>query len=225
VDGDHGNERHVTDAESQRLIEGARTLGVTLSPDDAAKLLRLLDDLARWNRTHNLTAITKRDDMITRHLLDSLSVHAELLGQTVADVGTGGGFPGLPLAVANPERRFTLIDSNHKKIRFVAHAVRELGLTNVEAMHVRVEALQPEVPFDTVIARAFAPLPEMLEKIAPVCGPRTRVLAMKGKRPEEEIANMPEGWRLSRTAALEVPGLPEARCLLVLERKRATGLH
>ena len=215
----------MTEPESARLIAGARQLGSTLSPENAAKLLRLLDDLAHWNRTHNLTAITRREDMITRHLLDSLSVHAELFGQTVADVGTGGGFPGLPLAVVNPERQFTLIDSNHKKVRFVAHAVRELGLTNVTTMHVRVEALQPEVPFDTVIARAFAPLPEMLEKIDLLCGPRTRVLAMKGKRPDDEISHLPEGWRLARTSALEVPGLPEARCLLVLERKRAAGLH
>jgi 16S rRNA (guanine527-N7)-methyltransferase len=215
----------VTESESQRLIEGAQASGVSLSPENAAKLLRLLDDLAHWNRTHNLTAITRRDDMITRHLLDSLSVHSELLGTSVADVGTGGGFPGLPLAVANPDKQFTLIDSNNKKIRFVAHAVRELGLANVTPLHARVEAFQPDAPFDTVIARAFAPLPDMLVKIAPICGPRTRILAMKGKRPEEEIAHMPDGWRLTRTRALEVSGLPEARCLLVLERKVASGLH
>jgi 16S rRNA (guanine527-N7)-methyltransferase len=215
----------VTEAESQRLIEGARQLGITLDSSQAANLLRLLDDLAHWNRTHNLTAITKRDEMITRHLLDSLSVNAELTGQAIADVGTGGGFPGLPLAVANPQRRFTLIDSNNKKIRFVTHAARELGLTNVTPLHARVEALQPEAPFDTVIARAFAPLPEMLEKIAPLSGLRTRVLAMKGKRPDQEIASLPTGWRLARSQALEVPGLPEARCLLVLERTGASSLH
>jgi 16S rRNA (guanine527-N7)-methyltransferase len=100
-----------------------------------------------------------------------------------------------------------------------------LALTNVTPMHVRAEALEPEVPFDTVIARAFAPLPEMLEKIRPLCGRRTKVLAMKGKRPDAEIANMPDGWRLTRTASLEVPGLPEARCLLVLERTGASSLH
>jgi 16S rRNA (guanine527-N7)-methyltransferase len=225
VDGDDGHQRRVSNTESERLIEGAQKVGVTLSPENAAKLLRLLDDLAHWNRTHNLTAITKRDDMITRHLLDSLSVSAELSGNSIADVGTGGGFPGLPLAVANPDKQFTLIDSNNKKIRFVAHAARELALANVTPMHVRVEALQPEIPFDTVIARAFAPLPEMLEKIAPLCGPRTRVLAMKGKPPVEEIAKMPDGWKLARTGVLEVPGLPEARCLLVLQRTGASGLH
>jgi 16S rRNA (guanine527-N7)-methyltransferase len=215
----------VTDPESQRLIEGAQQLGITLTPAQAASLLQLLDDLARWNRTHNLTAIIKRDDMITRHLLDSLSVHAELAGQTVADVGTGAGFPGLPLAVVNPQRQFTLIDSNNKKVRFVAHAVRELGLANVAAVHARAEAMEPDAPFDTVIARAFAPLPEMLEKIAPLAASRTRVLAMKGRRPDEEIASLPAGWRLTRTQSLQVPGLPEARCLLVLERTGASSLH
>ncbi len=212
----------MTEAESQRLIQGAQQLGITLTQAQAASLLKLLDDLAHWNRTHNLTAINKRDDMITRHLLDSLSVHAELAGQTVADVGTGAGFPGLPLAVVNPQRQFTLIDSNNKKVRFVAHAARELGLANVVTVHARAEAMQPDAPFDTIIARAFAPLPEMLEKITPLAGLRTRVLAMKGKRPDEEIAQLPANWRLARTQALQVPGLAESRCLLVLERK---GLH
>ncbi len=215
----------MTETESQRLVEGAQRLGIALTPSQAASLLKLLDDLAHWNRTHNLTAITKRDDMITRHLLDSLSVQAELAGQTVADVGTGAGFPGLPLAVVNPQRQFTLIDSNNKKVRFVAHAARELGLANVATVHARAEAMQPDAPFDTVIARAFAPLPEMLEKITPLAGLRTRVLAMKGKRPDHEIADLPTGWRLARTQALEVPGLPEARCLLVLERTGASRLH
>src|SRR5262245_32522616 len=101
-----------------QLIEGARALGITLTPDTAARLLRLLDELTHWNRSYNLTAIIQREKMITHHLLDSLSIHAALRGLTIADVGTGAGFPGLPLAVVNPERQFTLIDSNSKKVRF-----------------------------------------------------------------------------------------------------------
>lgn len=199
----------------QRLVSDTATLGVTLAQVDAERLIRLLEELERWNRTYNLTAIRAREDMLTHHLLDSLAVHPDLRGTTVADVGTGAGFPGLPLAVINPERRFTLIDSNGKKIRFVQHAARELGLDNVEAVHGRVEALKPQ-SFDTVVARAFAALPAMMAHVAPLCGPATRVLAMKGKWPQEEIDALPAGWRHEESRELTVPGLRESRCVVVL---------
>lgn len=202
--------------EQDRLVEGARQLGITLAPGSVGKLLQLLDELTKWNRTHNLTAITDRGEMITHHLLDSLSVHSELQGQTIADVGTGAGFPGLPLAVIHPRRAFTLIDSNNKKVRFVAHAARTLALSNVTAMHARAEAPHFGKPFDTVIARAFAALPELLQKIAPLCGPATRVLAMKGKRPDEELAGVPATWLVLETRALTVPGLNAERHLVIL---------
>ena len=197
------------------LIHAAAALGVALAEHDALRLLQLLEELARWNRRFNLTAIRRVPDMVTHHLLDSLAVHRYLHGATVADVGTGAGFPGLPLALANPERRFTLIDANGKKIRFVAHAARTLGLVNVAALQARVETLRPDPPFDTVMARAFAPLPAMLERIAPLCGPRTRVLALKGKWPAQEIAALPAGWRVE-SHPLSVPGLHEERCLILL---------
>jgi 16S rRNA (guanine527-N7)-methyltransferase len=203
--------------EQATLIEGAQALSVSLTPDVAARLLRLLDELERWNRAYSLTSIVERPQMLTHHLLDSLSVHAELRGITIADVGTGAGFPGLPLAVIAPERRFTLIDSGNKKIRFVAHAVRTLGLDNVDALHTRVEAIQPAVPFDSVVARAFGSLADLLERIGPICGPHTRVLAMKGRRPDEEIAAIPSRWRHLETHRLRVPGLDEERHLVVLE--------
>jgi 16S rRNA (guanine527-N7)-methyltransferase len=207
-----------TDAE--RLIDGARHFGVALADEDAARLLRLLDELAKWNRTHNLTAIVDRGEMITHHLLDSLSINDALTGETVADVGTGAGFPGLPLAVVNPKRTFTLIDSNNKKVRFVAHAARSLGLSNVFALHERAES-HTGTHFDTVIARAFAALPELLEKVAPLCGPQTRVLAMKGKRPDEEIAAVPDSWRVIETRALDIPGLNAERHVVILTRADA----
>jgi 16S rRNA (guanine527-N7)-methyltransferase len=200
------------------LIEGARTLGVALTAQAAESLVRLLDELTRWNRAYNLTAITKREEMITHHLLDSLAIHGDLHGARIADVGTGAGFPGLPLALVNPERRFALIDSNGKKVRFVMHAARQLGMVNVEGLHARVESLRPEEPFDTVVARAFAPLPELLVKVAPLCGSRTRVLAMKGKWPKEELDAIPPGWRIEQSRELLVPGLDEARCAIVLTR-------
>jgi 16S rRNA (guanine527-N7)-methyltransferase len=202
----------------QRLVDDAKSMGVDLTEPDAVRLQQLLDELERWNRTYNLTAITKREEMVTHHLLDSLAVNPDLEGATIADIGTGAGFPGLPLAVLNPERRFTLIDSAGKKIRFVSHVAHALGLTNVEGLHARVESLRPEEPFDTIVTRAFAPLPEMLEKVAPLCGPKTHVLAMKGKWPREEIAAVPVGWRVVRSRDLVIPGLKEARCVIVLTR-------
>lgn len=200
----------------ETLVQDAATLGVALSEDDARRLLTLLDELARWNRTYNLTAISTPAEMLTHHLLDSLAIQSDLQGTRIADVGTGAGFPGLPLAVCNPARQFTLIDSNGKKIRFVSHAAHALGLANVTAVHARAENLKPEAPFDTVVARALAPLPQMLAQVAPLCGPLSRVLAMKGRWPTEELAALPAPWRLAGSRELKIPGLAEARCVIVL---------
>src|ERR1700733_3855948 len=163
----------------ERLMRDAAALGVGLGAPEAARLCTLLDELEKWNRKFNLTAIKGGENMLTHHLLDSLAIHADLAGKRIADVGTGAGFPGLPLALVNPERHFTLIDSNGKKIRFVSHAARLLKLENVEPLQARVEELKPAMPFDTVMARACAPLPELLDKVAALSGPHTRVLAMK----------------------------------------------
>jgi len=203
------------------LLSGAAQLGVTLSERQATHLLELLQELGRWNRTYNLTAITKPEEMVTHHLLDSLAIQADLQGDTVADVGTGAGFPGLPLAVVNPQRRFTLIDSNGKKVRFVSHAARLLQLTNVESMHVRVESASGT--FDTVIARAFAALPDLLPAVAGLCGANTRVLAMKGKWPTQELEHLPVGWQVEFSRVIEVPGLGEERCVIALRRRAGTG--
>lgn len=199
-----------------RLVQGANAMGIALTEPDAARLEQLLDELERWNRAYNLTSITDRDAMVTHHLLDSLAIHRFMEGAMIADVGTGAGFPGLPLAVLNPERRFTLIDSAGKKIRFVSHAAHALGLANVEAIHGRVEALHPEQPYDTIVARAFAPLPDMLDKVASLTGPHSQVLAMKGKWPREEVAAIPQQWEVASSHDLIVPGLDEARCVIVL---------
>jgi 16S rRNA (guanine527-N7)-methyltransferase len=200
----------------QRLVHGAAALGVALTEHDAARLLQLLEELQHWNQRFNLTGISDVESMVSHHLLDSLAVHRYLHGASIADVGTGAGFPGLPLALVNPERRFSLIDSNGKKIRFVSHAVRALGLMNVEPLQARAETLRPERPFDTVLARAFAPLPELLEVVRPLCGIETRVLAMKGKWPQSELDALPRSWRVADSHTLTVPGLAEARCLIVL---------
>ena len=202
----------------ERLVQDAATLGVTLRSEDAARLLTLTEQLARWNRSYNLTAITAPAAMVTHHLLDSLAVHPDLSGTRIADVGTGAGFPGLPLAICNPERHFTLIDSTAKKVRFVTHAAQRLALGNVSALHARVELLKVDVPFDTVLARAFAPLPELLEKVTAICGPQTRVLAMKGRWPQKELAGIDRDWRVLHSRELVIPRLDAARCVIVLAR-------
>lgn len=161
--------------------------------------------------------------MVTHHLLDSLAIHPDLRGEHIADVGTGAGFPGLPLALVNPARRFTLVDSGGKKVRFVTHAVRTLGLANVEALQARAESLEPAQPFDTVTARAFAPLPRLLTRVSRLCGPGGQVLAMKGKWPYEELAALPYPWRLAGGREIAVPGLGEARCVLVLRQDAAAA--
>lgn len=209
--------------ERARLDEGARALGLELEPAALARLTALLDELTRWNRSYNLTAITDRERMLTHHVLDSLAIHADLRGERVADVGTGAGFPGLPLAIVDAARHYTLIDSNNKKVRFVAHAARMLELPHVTAVHARVESMAPGEPFDTVVARAFAALPKILEQVAPLCGASTRVLAMKGRLPEDEIAAIPPGWRTIEARPLTVPGLSEARSLVVLVPEASQG--
>ena len=200
---------------TSQLLAGAQALGVPLTPEAAARLQRLLDELLRWNKAYNLTAITDPGEMLTHHLLDSLAIAPHLHGATVADVGTGAGFPGLPLALVRPDLRFTLVDSNGKKLRFVGHAARTLGLANLQTLHGRVEDLKPAAPFGTVVARAFAPLPQLLALVAPLCGPDTRVLAMKGRNVDAELAGLPPGWQLQQNLSLTVPGLDEARHLVV----------
>ena len=201
---------------AERLARDAALLGVALTPADAGRLLALLDELERWNRSYNLTGLASREEMITHHLLDSLSISPDLAGERIADVGTGAGFPGLPLAIVNPSRQFTLVDSSGKKVRFVAHATRTLALDNVTAFQARAETLRPEAPFDTVTARALAALPELLAQLAPLCGPATRVLAMKGRWPGKELEKLPAPWRLAGSRTITVPGLDAERCVLHL---------
>lgn len=210
-------------ATPQGLVRDAAKLSAELSEAQARQLLDLLDELTRWNAVHNLTAITDREEMVTHHLLDSLSVRPFLSGEHVADVGTGAGFPGLPLAVTNPHRHFTLIDSNQKKLRFVAHAARKLGLTNVETLHSRVEVLKPARPFDTVVARAFAPLPRLLEQVRPLFGAQTRGLAMKSERLSMESREVPPTWRIEEIREVVVPGLDEYRAIAIFGLAATVG--
>lgn len=211
------------------LARGAAQLGVALDEAQQSRLLLLASELQRWNKAYNLTAITDPAAVLTHHLLDSLAVAPDLAGSTVADVGTGAGFPGLPLAIAQPERRFTLIDAVDKKLRFIDHVTRTLGLANVKTLHARVEALRPgqdfPAPFDTVITRAFAPLPRMLQLVAPLCDAHTRVLAMVGRWPPADLAEaaIPAPWRLVSERGIDVPGLGAERHILCVMQSANTS--
>jgi 16S rRNA (guanine527-N7)-methyltransferase len=204
------------------LQSSAAELGIALTDDQAAKLIRLLDELDEWNQRMNLTAIRERPAQITKHLLDSLSINRFLRGTRIADIGTGAGFPGLPLALVNPDKHFTLIDSVAKKLRFVDHAVQSMGLTNIATMHARAEAIDLKklnAPrFDCIVARAVGQLALLVESSGHLLAGGGRLLAMKGKRPDEELKSLPSGWKVAEIQKLAVPGLDEERHLVELWR-------
>ena len=190
-------------------------MGLSLDEDRQEKLLAFLGLLNKWNRAYNLTAVRDERVMVSRQLLDSLSILPWVTTDHLLDVGAGGGLPGIPLAIALPEKRFTLLDSNGKKTRFVRHARRELGLSNVEVVNTRVEQYR-NAP-SQIISRAFAALPDMLQALAPLITDGSRVLAMKAAAADQELAGLPAGWR-ARVAPLSVPGLAEARVLVIASR-------
>ena len=200
------------------LMSGAAQLGIPLSDAQAGQLLRLLDELDDWNQRMNLTAIRDRGQQITKHLLDSLAVHSYLRGARVADIGTGAGFPGLPLAVALPQHHFTLIDSTAKKLKFVEHVAQTLGLRNVQTVHTRAENYRPKERFDAVVSRAVGPVETFVTWSGHLCVGGGRLLAMKGRYPTDELERIPNGWKLAAVHRLNIPGLDEQRHLVELCR-------
>ncbi|WP_210397924.1 16S rRNA (guanine(527)-N(7))-methyltransferase RsmG [Motiliproteus sediminis] len=199
------------------LERGLNAMGLALDNARIEQLLGYLALLHKWNRAYNLTAIRDPRQMVSRHLLDSLSIAGYLQGARVIDVGSGPGLPGIPLAIIQPQRSFTLLDSNGKKTRFQQQAKLELGLTNLDIVGGRAESCVAE-PFDEVVSRAFASLEDMLRWTDHLCAEQGRFLAMKGQYPEEELNALPPGVRLQAAHRLLVPDTDGERHLLILER-------
>jgi len=191
-------------------------LGVSLNARQGETLLCIVDELEAVNAEFNLTAIRDRPGMLYKHVLDSLSLQPYLRGARLADVGTGAGFPGLPLAVLNPKRRFSLIEATGKKARFVARAADRIGCGNVDVVHARAESYRPFELFDTVMARALSSLADFVAYAGHLCAPAGRLLAMKGKRPDEELSAVPKAFRVVAVHQLKIPGLDAERHLVEL---------
>jgi len=200
------------------LEEGTAALGIELTSAQRDALIAHLDLVDEWNAKFNLTAIRDREQQVTKHVLDSLTVRPWLRGPTVADVGSGAGFPGIPLAIVEPERRFALLESTGKKCRFL-EAVRDtLGLANVEVIQARAESYKPEVRYETVVARAVGPLADLVRFAGPLLAAGGRLLAMKGRNPAEELSGRLNGWKVMAVHPLRVPGLDDERHLVELCR-------
>jgi 16S rRNA (guanine527-N7)-methyltransferase len=193
-------------------------MGLPLDEDRQEKLLAFLGLLNKWNRAYNLTAVRDEREMVSRQLLDSLSILPWVTTDHLLDVGAGGGLPGIPLAIALPEKRFTLLDSNGKKTRFLNQCVLELGLNNVEVVHGRAEDCNPPEPFSQISSRAFTALENLVNWCGDLLANEGEFLAMKGQFPDDEVAALPAGWQVKSSHSLDVPGADGERHLLVVAR-------
>ena len=201
------------------LSNGLRQLNLAQPLDEKqqSKLIKYVELLAKWNKSYNLTAVRKPEQMVTRHILDSLSICPYLRGKSILDVGTGAGLPGIPLAIAFPERKFTLLDSNNKKTRFVVQAVSELELPNIDVVQSRVEEYKPDASFDTITTRAYSAIGGMVKQTSHLMANDGVFLAMKGANPVAEIDELPSNYVVNQSLEIKVPGLEEERHLLEIK--------
>jgi 16S rRNA (guanine527-N7)-methyltransferase len=206
-----------------RLASGIAELGLTLPERALEQLLAYLEQLHKWNKAFNLSGIRDPETMLSHHLLDSLSLMPYIDGRRVADIGTGAGLPGIPLAICLPDVHFILIDSNSKKTRFIFQTAAQLGLGNVEVVHTRVEDYAAEPAIDIVTSRAFASLTDFVTSCRHLLrdGSGAKLLAMKGRMPEIELMDVPDDFHLYASYGLNVPGLEAERCVLDLRPRAA----
>jgi 16S rRNA (guanine527-N7)-methyltransferase len=204
----------------EALAAGVAALGLDIDDAIQARLLAYLTLLEKWNRTHNLTSIRDPLGMLRQHLLDSLAVLPYLPDRPslrLIDVGSGGGLPGVPLAITRPTWQLTLLDSNQKKSAFLRQLAAELRLTNVDVVSARAESFAPAKLFEVAIARALSDLAQFAAWAGHLLAPGGQLFAMKGAYPREEIAALPQGVRVAATHTLEVPGLAAERHLVIME--------
>lgn len=200
------------------IADGVAAMGIDLGEEAVAKLAAYLHLVEKWNRVHNLTAVREPEQMVTLHVLDSLSILPHVAGATtLLDVGTGAGLPGIPLAIACPGLHAALLDSSHKKCSFLQQARTELDLANVEIVCDRVESWKPAARFDVVVSRAFSDLADFVDQAKHLVAPGGRLMAMKGVYPFEEIARMPATHRVARVIELRVPRLEASRHVVLVE--------
>jgi len=205
---------------SSAISSGAAQMGVTLSDQQLELLVQYLELFIKWNKAYNLSAIRDPEQMIPLHLLDSLIVNSYIQSaEKIIDVGTGPGLPGIVLAIMNPEKQFTLLDSNGKKTRFLFQAKLALKLDNVTIINERVEAYQPEQGFDMIVSRAFASIADMTYWCTHLLAENGIFLAMKGQYPAEEFAEVSDKFELIETHELHVPGVDAERHLLAFKPK------
>ncbi|MDN3653071.1 16S rRNA (guanine(527)-N(7))-methyltransferase RsmG [Thalassotalea ponticola] len=190
---------------------------LSVTDEQVAKLVGYVELLDKWNKAYNLTSVRDPQDMLVKHILDSLVNGPHLNGQRFIDVGTGPGLPGIPLAILYPEKQFVLLDSLGKRVTFLKQVVYQLKLGNVTPVQSRVENYQPQAPFDGVLSRAFASLEDMLSWCKHLVGEQGRFYALKGVYPEQELAQLPEDIELVRSVALQVPALEGERHLIELK--------
>lgn len=205
----------------EQLQRGAAELGVALDGKTTDRLAAYAALLDKWNRVYNLTAIREEAKLVTHHLLDSLAILPHLPQGRMLDVGSGGGLPGLPVAIVQTGRQVTLLDSNQKKGTFLKQAVMELELGNADVAVQRIEDHRPHHAYDAVISRAFSDLADFVNLAGPSVADEGALIAMKGVHPHEEISRLPAGWMVSRIVELQVPQLGAARHLLLLNRRGA----
>lgn len=202
----------------QQLARGIAAMGLQISDEKQALLMDYLRLLEKWNKAFNLTAVRDPAEMVSRHLLDSLSILPYVTGPRCIDVGSGGGLPGIPLAIVRPDLDITLLDSNGKKSRFQFQAVTALKLNNVQVENKRVEQYQPEQRFDQIISRAFSSMEDMVNWTLHFADTDTRWLAMKGVYPGDELAALPDNIQCQTVHVLNVPGTEGERHLVELQR-------